>query len=169
MHFLDQAKIFIRSGAGGPGAVSFRREKFVEYGGPDGGEHDAAHGQVQVGGRGDDGGVVAAELEQGPAEPRRDDRSDLRAHPLGTGRGQQGHLRVGDERLVVGVSGVLRLPGRQREAGGEGAGAEEVEQRGGALPGSCGRHAPTVETGGAVGDGAAVRGATPAGAAPLRG
>src|SRR5688500_6742476 len=38
MHFLDQAKIFIRSGAGGPGAVSFRREKYVEYGGPDGGE-----------------------------------------------------------------------------------------------------------------------------------
>ncbi len=37
MHFLDQAKIFIRSGAGGPGAVSFRREKFIEYGGPDGG------------------------------------------------------------------------------------------------------------------------------------
>lgn len=37
MYFLDQAKIFIRSGAGGPGAVSFRREKFIEYGGPDGG------------------------------------------------------------------------------------------------------------------------------------
>lgn len=37
MHFLDQAKIFIKSGAGGPGAVSFRREKYVEYGGPDGG------------------------------------------------------------------------------------------------------------------------------------
>ena len=37
MHFLDQAKIFIRSGDGGPGAVSFRREKYVEYGGPDGG------------------------------------------------------------------------------------------------------------------------------------
>ncbi|PSJ38564.1 GTPase ObgE [Allosphingosinicella deserti] len=37
MHFLDQAKIFIRAGSGGPGAVSFRREKFVEYGGPDGG------------------------------------------------------------------------------------------------------------------------------------
>jgi GTP-binding protein len=37
MHFLDQAKIFLRSGSGGPGAVSFRREKFVEYGGPDGG------------------------------------------------------------------------------------------------------------------------------------
>ena len=38
MHFLDQAKIYIQSGAGGPGAVSFRREKFIEYGGPDGGE-----------------------------------------------------------------------------------------------------------------------------------
>ena len=38
MHFLDQAKIYLRSGAGGPGAVSFRREKFIEYGGPDGGE-----------------------------------------------------------------------------------------------------------------------------------
>jgi GTP-binding protein len=37
MHFLDQAKIFLKSGAGGPGAVSFRREKYVEYGGPDGG------------------------------------------------------------------------------------------------------------------------------------
>lgn len=38
MHFLDQAKIYIRSGHGGGGAVSFRREKFVEYGGPDGGD-----------------------------------------------------------------------------------------------------------------------------------
>ncbi len=37
MHFLDQAKIFISSGQGGVGAVSFRREKYVEYGGPDGG------------------------------------------------------------------------------------------------------------------------------------
>ncbi|AZI36812.1 GTPase Obg [Caenibius tardaugens NBRC 16725] len=37
MHFLDQAKIYLRSGSGGPGAVSFRREKYVEYGGPDGG------------------------------------------------------------------------------------------------------------------------------------
>ncbi|GMN13186.1 GTPase ObgE [Altererythrobacter sp. MTPC7] len=37
MHFLDQAKIHLKSGAGGPGAVSFRREKYVEFGGPDGG------------------------------------------------------------------------------------------------------------------------------------
>ena len=47
MKFLDQAKIFIRSGNGGPGAVSFRREAHVPFGGPDGGD----------GGRG--GNVVA--------------------------------------------------------------------------------------------------------------
>lgn len=38
MKFLDQAKIYIRSGAGGAGCVSFRREKYVEFGGPDGGD-----------------------------------------------------------------------------------------------------------------------------------
>lgn len=37
MKFLDQAKIYIRSGNGGPGCVAFRREKYVEFGGPDGG------------------------------------------------------------------------------------------------------------------------------------
>ena len=38
MKFLDQAKIYIASGAGGAGCVSFRREKFIEFGGPDGGD-----------------------------------------------------------------------------------------------------------------------------------
>lgn len=38
MKFLDQAKIYIRSGNGGAGSVSFRREKFIEMGGPDGGD-----------------------------------------------------------------------------------------------------------------------------------
>jgi GTPase len=38
MKFLDQAKIYISSGAGGSGSVSFRREKFIEFGGPDGGD-----------------------------------------------------------------------------------------------------------------------------------
>ncbi|MDX6806138.1 GTPase ObgE [Terrihabitans rhizophilus] len=38
MKFLDQARVFIRSGNGGAGAVSFRREKFIEFGGPDGGD-----------------------------------------------------------------------------------------------------------------------------------
>jgi GTP-binding protein len=37
MKFLDQAKIYIASGAGGSGCISFRREKFIEFGGPDGG------------------------------------------------------------------------------------------------------------------------------------
>jgi GTP-binding protein len=37
MHFLDQAKIYVSSGQGGPGAVGFRREKYIQYGGPDGG------------------------------------------------------------------------------------------------------------------------------------
>src|ERR671917_2096495 len=52
MKFLDQAKVFIRSGSGGAGAVSFRREKFIEFGGPDGGD----------GGR---GGDVWAEAVEG--------------------------------------------------------------------------------------------------------
>ncbi|MCA3594546.1 MAG: GTPase ObgE [Methylobacterium sp.] len=38
MKFLDHAKIYIRSGDGGAGCVSFRREKFIEFGGPDGGD-----------------------------------------------------------------------------------------------------------------------------------
>jgi GTP-binding protein len=52
MKFLDQAKVFIRSGDGGAGCVSFRREKFIEFGGPDGGD----------GGR---GGDVVAECVDG--------------------------------------------------------------------------------------------------------
>jgi GTP-binding protein len=38
MKFLDQAKIFIKAGNGGSGSASFRREKFIEFGGPDGGD-----------------------------------------------------------------------------------------------------------------------------------
>jgi GTP-binding protein len=38
MKFLDEAKVYIRSGAGGNGCVSFRREKFIEFGGPNGGD-----------------------------------------------------------------------------------------------------------------------------------
>ena len=38
MQFLDQAKVYVRAGDGGKGCVSFRREKFIEFGGPDGGD-----------------------------------------------------------------------------------------------------------------------------------
>ena len=38
MKFLDQCKIYLKSGDGGAGAASFRREKFIEFGGPDGGD-----------------------------------------------------------------------------------------------------------------------------------
>ena len=51
MKFLDQAKIYLRSGDGGNGVVAFRREKFMEFGGPDGGD----------GGKGGDVTFVAAQ------------------------------------------------------------------------------------------------------------
>jgi GTP-binding protein len=51
MKFLDLAKVYVRSGTGGAGAVSFRREKYIEFGGPDGGS----------GGRGGDVIVVAVD------------------------------------------------------------------------------------------------------------
>ena len=38
MKFLDQVKIFVKAGDGGPGSASMRREKFIEFGGPDGGD-----------------------------------------------------------------------------------------------------------------------------------
>jgi GTP-binding protein len=42
MKFLDQTKIYLKAGNGGSGSASFRREKFIEFGGPDGG--DGGHG-----------------------------------------------------------------------------------------------------------------------------
>ena len=36
MKFLDEAKIYLKAGDGGPGCTSFRREKYIEFGGPDG-------------------------------------------------------------------------------------------------------------------------------------
>ena len=51
MKFLDQAKIYIKAGNGGSGSASFRREKFVEFGGPDGGD-------------GGDGGSIIVECDR---------------------------------------------------------------------------------------------------------
>jgi GTPase len=52
MKFVDQTKIYVKAGNGGPGCLSFRREKFIEFGGPDGGN-------------GGDGGDVIAEAVEG--------------------------------------------------------------------------------------------------------
>ena len=51
MKFLDQAKIYIKAGNGGSGSASFRREKYIEFGGPDGGD-------------GGDGGSIVVEAER---------------------------------------------------------------------------------------------------------
>ena len=51
MKFLDQAKIYIKAGNGGSGSASFRREKYIEFGGPDGGD-------------GGDGGSIVLEAER---------------------------------------------------------------------------------------------------------
>ncbi len=63
MKFLDQAKIYVRSGDGGDGVIAFRRERFIEFGGPDGGD----------GGRGGD------VMFEAVAEPQHPDRLPL--HP----------------------------------------------------------------------------------------
>ncbi|MEM9442822.1 MAG: GTPase ObgE, partial [Pseudomonadota bacterium] len=52
MRFLDQAKIYVKAGSGGAGCVSFRREKYIPRGGPNGGD-------------GGDGGDVLAEVDEG--------------------------------------------------------------------------------------------------------
>jgi GTP-binding protein len=91
MKFLDQCKIFIRSGDGGGGAVSFRREKFIEYGGPDGGD----------GGRGGDVWIEAVE--------GLNTLIDYRYHQhfkAGTGGHGMGRNRSG----AAGADQVLRVP-----------------------------------------------------------
>ena len=76
MKFLDQAKIYVRSGAGGNGALSFRREKFLEFGGPDGGD----------GGRGGD--VVALCVENLNTLIDYRYQQHFRAEPGGGGMGR---------------------------------------------------------------------------------
>ena len=46
MKFLDQAKVYIRSGGGGPGCISVRRAKFIAFGGPNGGDVGRAIGNL---------------------------------------------------------------------------------------------------------------------------
>lgn len=91
MKFLDQAKVYVRAGNGGAGCVSFRREKFVEFGGPDGGD----------GGRGGDVWVECVEGLNTLIDYR------YQQHfKAGTGVHGMGRNRTG----AAGKDAVLRVP-----------------------------------------------------------
>ena len=91
MKFLDQAKVYIRSGDGGAGCVSFRREKYVEFGGPDGGD-------------GGSGGDVIAECVDGLNTLI--DYRYQQHFKAGTGTHGMGRNRTGAD----GADKVLRVP-----------------------------------------------------------
>src|SRR5215475_5764851 len=91
MKFLDQAKIYVRSGDGGAGAVSFRREKFIPYGGPDGGD----------GGRGGDVWIEAVDGLNTLIDYRYQQH-----HKAGTGGHGMGQNRHGADGQTL----VLRAP-----------------------------------------------------------
>ena len=89
MKFLDQAKIYVRSGAGGNGSLSFRREKFLEFGGPDGGD----------GGRGGD--VVALCVENLNTLIDYRYQQHFRAEPGGGGMGRNRAGAGGDDMVFT--------------------------------------------------------------------
>jgi GTPase len=91
MKFLDQCKIYIRSGDGGGGAVSFRREKYIEYGGPDGGD----------GGRGGDVWIEAVDGLNTLIDYRYQQHFKAETGVHGMGRNRAGHN---------GADVVLRVP-----------------------------------------------------------
>ncbi|MGD9968525.1 MAG: GTPase ObgE [Hyphomonadaceae bacterium] len=91
MKFLDQTKIYVRSGNGGAGAVSFRREKFIPFGGPDGGD----------GGKGGDVWIEAADGLNTLIDYRF--QQHFKAQTGGHGMGQNRHGADGE-------SLILRVP-----------------------------------------------------------
>jgi GTP-binding protein len=91
MKFLDLAKVYLRSGKGGPGSISFRREKFIPFGGPDGGN----------GGKGGDVIFEAAENLNTLIDYRYQQHFGA-----GNGRGGAGRLRSG----LGGKDLVLKVP-----------------------------------------------------------
>ncbi|MSP81875.1 MAG: GTPase ObgE [Alphaproteobacteria bacterium] len=91
MKFLDEAKVYIRSGDGGAGCLSFRREKFIEFGGPDGGD----------GGRGGDVVAVAVDNLNTLIDYRFQQHFKAR-----NGRGGAGRNRTGADADAI----VLKLP-----------------------------------------------------------
>ena len=86
MKFLDEAKVHIRSGDGGAGCVSFRREKFIEFGGRDGGD----------GGKGGDVVAICVEGLNTLVDFRY--RQHLKAKTGGHGMGRNRHGANGAER-----------------------------------------------------------------------
>jgi GTP-binding protein len=91
MKFLDQAKIYVKSGDGGAGVVAFRREKFIEWGGPDGGD----------GGRGGDVVIEAVDNLNTLIDYRYQQHF----------RAEKGHHGMGQNRTgAAGASVVLRVP-----------------------------------------------------------
>src|ERR1700674_4954311 len=88
MKFLDEAKVYVRSGNGGNGCVAFRREKFIEFGGPSGGD----------GGRG--GNVI---LEAGDGLNTLIDyryQQHFKARPGGNGMGKDRHGANGTDVVI---------------------------------------------------------------------
>ena len=88
MKFLDEAKVYIQSGAGGNGCVAFRREKFIEFGGPSGGD-------------GGDGGDVWVEAVNG-LNTLIDYRyqQHFKAERGGNGSGKDRHGASGDDKIL---------------------------------------------------------------------
>ena len=88
MKFLDEAKVYVRSGDGGNGCVAFRREKFIEFGGPSGGD----------GGRGGDVIVEAVDGLNTLIDYRY--RQHFKARPGGNGMGKDRHGANGDDVVI---------------------------------------------------------------------
>jgi GTP-binding protein len=102
MKFLDQAKIYIRSGNGGGGGVSFRREKFIEYGGPDGGD----------GGKGGDVWIEAVEGLNTLIDYRYQQHFKAKTGGHGMGRNRTG---AGGEDVVLRVPAGTQVFDEDRE------------------------------------------------------
>ena len=101
MRFLDQAKIYIRSGDGGNGCIGFRREKYIEFGGPDGGD----------GGRGGDVWAVCVDNLNTLIDYRYQQHFKARNGTGGTGRNRAG---ANGEDCILKVPPALRSSPRIR-------------------------------------------------------
>ncbi len=98
MKFLDEAKVYIASGAGGNGAVAFRREKFIEFGGPSGGD----------GGKGGDVLVEAVNGLNTLIDYRY--QQHFKAERGGNGMGKDRHGANGDDMVMKVPAGMATPP-----------------------------------------------------------